>query len=105
LVGRIREAEVNKEMITIRWPYKDRTEKGHQQVERYRVRWVHVEADAPSDEYWEQYNDLERFPIDDRYHGLLERWKLRKRVQQEDLGDIMVIDPFQGGVGQTNLNP
>lgn len=105
IVGRIREAEVNKETITIRWPYKDRTEKGHQQVERYRVRWFHVEADMPTDAYWDQYEDLERYPIERRYHGLRERWKLRKRAQQEDLGDIMVIDPFQGGAGHTNLNP
>src|SRR5690606_27881162 len=105
IVGRIREAEVNKEMITIRWPYKEKAEKGRRHVGRCSVRWCRVEADPPSDEYWVQYNDIERCPIDDRYQGRLERWKLRKRVAQEEVGDIMVIDPFQGGAGQTNLNP
>ncbi len=104
IVGRIRDEEVNKESITVRWPYKDRTERGHQEVERFRVRWYDTAQDLPTDAYWEQYSDTEEFPIDDRYLGLLERWKLRKESVNDGFGEITLVDPFQSG-DRTSLNP
>jgi hypothetical protein len=88
LVGRIREDEITKTNVTIRWPYKEKTERGVLDCPRFRVRWFDPKADEPTDEYWEKYG--EEF-IDAEWRPLYEKWKLRKKAREESLeGDFLM---------------
>jgi len=104
-VGKIRADEVNSEKVVVRWPYKARTFRGKQEFPRFRIRWFDIEADEPTEAYWEEFNDIEEFPIEEKYLPLRERWKIRQQVaeQEGEFNDILVVDPFSEG--GTALSP
>lgn len=90
LVGRIRDDEVTEEQIVIRWPYKDRTERGEINVPMFRVRWHDLEADEPTDAYWEKFGDKN---IDGQWLHLYEKWKLRNQSNEGSLEGIDLLTP------------
>lgn len=105
-VGRIRHED--KRQVTMTWPYKQLTHRGKQVFEHgqlpHNIRWHRVNGkdedyDQPNDEYWEQYGDLEKYPIDQRYMELYERWKIRQERRSETNFDELAIidDPFTKG--------
>ena len=91
-IGRIRSGDVKEEEVTVRWPYKSRTDRGKLKIPRFRIRWFSTEEDQPNDEYWEKYQDVEEYPIDPRYLPPLERWKLRNKAEEANPGDFVVMD-------------
>lgn len=105
IVGKVRADEVNSEKVVVRWPYKHRTFRGKQEVERFRVRWFSADSDEPTEDYWEQFNDVNEYPIEEKYLPLLERWKIRQQVASEEgeFTELLVVDPFSRG--GTALSP
>lgn len=88
LVGKIRKDDVTKEQVTVRWPYKERTERGELEVPRFRIRWFDPELDEPSDEYWEEYGDTK---IDSQWVAVYEKWRIRKRARSDAMeGDFLL---------------
>ncbi len=96
LVGRIRPDEDTPDELTMRWPYKDRTERGEIKLPKYRVRWYDRDADEPTDEYWEKY---ENEVIDSQWLPALERWRIRKRNDAETT-EVPIIEPFDTPKGK-----
>ncbi|RMG11312.1 MAG: hypothetical protein D6731_15750 [Planctomycetota bacterium] len=80
IVGRLREDEITKTTLVLRWPYKEQTERGEMSIPRFRVRWFDAKADEPTDEYWEQHGEEY---IDEKWRPLYEKWKLRKQARDE----------------------
>jgi len=99
LVGRIREEEVTTEQITMRWPYKTKTERGEIDIPRFRVRWFDREADEPTDAYWEEFGDTK---IDSQWLVLYEKWKLRNK--KDELGEGFEITP-ENFMSKASLSP
>lgn len=101
-VGRIRPEEDTKTQVTVRWPYKQLTHRGKQVFEHgtqpHNIRWHRrndkggEDYDQPTDEYWEKYGDLEKYPIDNRYMELYERWKIRQERRESSFDEITIID-------------
>lgn len=98
-VGRIRQED--RLQVTMTWPYKQQTQRGKQVFEHgtqpHNIRWHKVNGkdedyDQPDDEYWEKYGDLEKFPIDQRYMELYERWKIRQERRAASFDEVMIID-------------
>lgn len=92
-VGRIRPDEVSQENIVVRWPYKTEQDpggRGFMIIPVFRVRWYSTEADEPTDEYWEQY---ENEKIDQRFLPHLERWRLRKKSADQYVDVPILIEP------------
>jgi hypothetical protein len=106
-IGRIRKEEDTTEEVTLRWPYKHKTESGRKKFEHgaapHNIRWHRrntekEDFDAPTDGYWEEYEDIEKYPIDNRYLPLRERWLLkRKRQDGGEEGLIVIDDPLTKG--------
>jgi hypothetical protein len=101
LVGRIRADEDTQDELIMRWPYKERTERGEIKLPKYRIRWYDREADEPTDEYWEKYeNDL----IDANWIPMLERWRVRKRAESETT-DVPILEGFDSPRGKLSPVP
>lgn len=101
-VGRIRPEEDGKRQVTMRWPYKQQTQRGKQVFEHgqlpHNIRWHRrndangEEYDQPNDEYWEKFGDLEKYPLDQRYLELYEQWKLRQERRAATFDPVMILD-------------
>lgn len=107
-VGRIRKEEDTSETVIMRWPYKHLATRGHQKFEHgaapHNIRWHRrntekEDFDAPTDEYWEQYEDLEKFPVDAKWLPLREKWLLKRKRQEggADTGLLVIDDPLTKG--------
>ncbi len=90
LVGRIRAEEIDAEAVTVRWPYKDRTDRGQLEIPRFRIRWFDAEADAPTDEYWARHADE---TIDERFHHARAMWQIRNMGVEKPADEEPAIDP------------
>ncbi len=102
LIGRIREDEVvTDEQITMRWPYKDRTDRGEIDIPWFRIRWHDLEADEPTDEYWEKFGDKN---IDGQWLALYEKWKLRNQARDSDLDGDFLLTP-ETFMSRASLSP
>lgn len=107
ITGRIRKEEDTAEFVTMRWPYKHLTHRGHQKYEHgsapHNIRWHRrntekQDYDQPTDEYWERYEDVEKYPIDPKFMALRERWLLkRKRQEDSNEGLVVIDDPLTKG--------
>jgi hypothetical protein len=100
LIGRIKAEEDTQDDLVIRWPFdKDpmRTERGEMRIPKFRIRWYDRDADVPNDAYWELH---ENDPIDNRWLPLLEKWRLRKKQEQELPTDVPIINPFDSPQGK-----
>ena len=101
ITGRIRKEEDTAEFVTMRWPYKHLTHRGHQKYEHgsapHNIRWHRrntekQDYDQPTDEYWEKYEDIEKYPIDPKFMALRERWLLKRKRQEDSNEELVVID-------------
>lgn len=101
ITGRIRKEEDTAEFVTMRWPYKQLTHRGHQKYEHgsapHNIRWHRrntekQDYDQPTDEYWERYEDIEKYPIDPKFMALRERWLLKRKRQEDNNEGLVVID-------------
>lgn len=98
-VGKIKPEEDTQDELVIRWPYeKDplQTERGEMKIPKFRIRWYDREADEPTDEYWTKHESDE---IDNRWMPFLERWRIRKRAEQE-LPEVPIFDGFDSPQGK-----
>lgn len=101
LVGRIRADEDTQDELILRWPYKERTERGEIRLPKFRVRWYDREADEPTDEYWAKHeNDI----IDANWLPVLERWRIRKRAESE-VPDVPILEGFDSPRGKLSPVP
>lgn len=77
LVGEVREEGTEHLVLVYRKP-----EQGRFRVERRRVRWYDLEADALTDAYFERFADE---PLEERYEPLRERWRLARKRRAGDV--------------------
>lgn len=101
LVGRIRPDEDTADELIMRWPYKERTERGEIKVPKFRVRWYDRDADEPTDAYWEKY---ENEVIDNAWMPHLERWRIRKKAET-DMPDVQILEGFDSPRGRLSPIP
>lgn len=101
LVGRIRPDEDTQDELIMRWPYKERTERGEIKLPKFRIRWYDREADEPTDAYWEKY---ENEVIDSQWLPALERWRIRKRAESE-VPDVPILEGFDSPRGRLSPVP
>ena len=91
IIGRVRDEEDTQEELVVRWPYKERTDRGVMKIPKFRIRWYDRKEDQLTDEYWEKYEDIATYPIDNLYMSSLERWRLRKEEDAGQLGDLLIV--------------
>jgi len=91
IVGKIAPSDVNDERIRVRKP---QGEQGHMDVEQFRVRWFDVEADEPTDAYWEKHLDAPL--LGQRWNALRERYIAGKNNVPEPLPPPLWIPPEFG---------
>lgn len=101
LVGRIRPDEDTQDELIMRWPYKDRAERGEIKLPKFRIRWYDRDADEPTDAYWEKY---ENEVIDSQWLPMLERWRIRKRAESE-VPDVPILEGFDSPRGKLSPVP
>lgn len=101
LVGRIRADEDTQDELIMRWPYKERKDSGHIKLPKFRIRWYDREADEPTDAYWEKF---ENEPIDSAWLPHLEKWRIRKRAEQEQ-PDVTILEGFDSPRGKLSPVP
>jgi hypothetical protein len=101
LVGRIRPDEDTQDELIMRWPYKQHTESGHVNVPKFRIRWYSRDADEPTDEYWEKYENEQ---IDSAWLPNLERWRIRKKSESE-MNEAPIIEMFDTPRGKLSPVP
>jgi len=99
-VGRV--GDVTPADLVVRWPYKDEVDRGTMRIPRYRIRWFDLEADEPTDEYWEEF---ENEPIAPRFLPLLEKWRIRNQGDDEYGLDVPLFIPELGSRGKLDLRP
>ena len=97
IVGRIRVEEDDREKLIVRWPYLERTERGHVEIPHFRIRWYDRDADEPTDEFWQMYSD-QRFPLDNRWNPLFEKWQLRQQSHDDMLHVPVILDDGSSAV-------
>lgn len=107
-VGKIRKKDDTQDFVVLRWPYKQRRDRSHMKFEHgnapHNIRWhwrnpdPNKLPDLPTDEYWEKYNDIEKYPIEDKYIPFLQKW-LEGRKARESSTDLLVVvdDPLTKG--------
>jgi hypothetical protein len=66
VIGKIKPEEANDEQVIVRWPYKDfpmpQTDgktRGEMTLPMHRVRWLDIDADGPTEAYWEEHWEKE----------------------------------------------
>ncbi|MCO5165777.1 MAG: hypothetical protein M9894_05340 [Planctomycetes bacterium] len=101
LIGRIRADEDTQEELIMRWPYKERTDRGEIKIPKFRIRWYDRDADEPTDAYWEKY---ENENIDSKWMPSLEKWRIRRRSQTEG-HDVLVFEGFDSPRGKLSPVP
>ncbi|MBX3471628.1 MAG: hypothetical protein KF878_32640 [Planctomycetes bacterium] len=101
LIGRIRADEDTQEELIMRWPYKERTDRGEIKIPKFRIRWYDRDADEPTDAYWEKY---ENENIDSKWMPSLEKWRIRRRSATEG-HDVLVFEGFDGPRGKLSPVP
>lgn len=97
IVGRIRVEEDDQEKLIVRWPYLDRTERGHVEIPHFRIRWYDRDADEPTDEYWAMHH-ADPQPIDNRWLPLYEKWRLRNETDDQMLHVPVILDDGSNAV-------
>jgi len=85
-VGKVRPEEDRGADLVLRWPYKQRTERGEMRIPRYRIRWYDPEGDELTQAYFEEFGDE---PIAEEWQGAVERW----RIRQEAISELGLVDP------------
>lgn len=101
LVGRLRADEDTQDELIMRWPYKERTERGEIKLPKFRIRWYDRDADEPTDAYWEKY---EADVIDSAWLPHLQRWRIRKQAES-DVPDVSILEGFDAPRGKLSPVP
>lgn len=89
-VGRVPADQDTQESLVVRWPYKERTDRGEMTIPKFRIRWYDRDADKPTDAYWKQF---ENDQIDSAWHPERERWRMRQRTEEDDT-NYLPLDAF-----------
>lgn len=105
--GRIQKEDSTTVSILMTWPYKHLQHRGQQKfwhgkapqnIRWYKLNTEKEDFDLPDDEYWEKYEDIEKYPIDKKYEHLRQRWLLkRKRQDGTETGIVVIDDPLTKG--------
>ncbi|MEZ6185553.1 MAG: hypothetical protein R3F62_11155 [Planctomycetota bacterium] len=80
------------EVVTLTWPYKDSVDgpygRAKWEFRSFEIRWYSVDADQPTDEYWEKFLEEE---IDVKWHRLRDEFK--RGLNREETGGFDPIKP------------
>lgn len=102
-IGRLRSKNISPDTIVMEWPYKDKQTRGRQKFEHgnapHNIRWYWQNPDpnkiedlSALDQYWEKYNDTEKYPIESKYLPLLARWLEGRKARESGTPELVVLD-------------